>query len=107
MNELIKKADRLKDICVVYAHNDNMQIDAISALKQAGISPGKDVLMVSVDCVPAMRQAFDAGEANASVELSAKVGDYVYPVVLNYLNGSKAPRRWVVIPPEIHTAEAN
>lgn len=107
MNELIKKTDQLKDICAVYAHNDNMQIGAISALKQAGISPGKDVLMVSVDYVPAMRQALDAGEANASVELSAKVGDYVYPVVLNYLNGSKDPRRWVVIPPEIHTAEAN
>lgn len=34
---------------VVYAHSDEMAIGAVMALKAAGIEPGKDVLVVSVD----------------------------------------------------------
>ena len=37
----------------VYAHNDNMLLGAIQAMKEAGLKPGKDILMVSVDDVPA------------------------------------------------------
>ena len=83
MEAFIKSTDNLKDVCASFAHNDNMQLGAIQAMKEAGLKPGKDVLMVSVDYVPAMKDALAAGDANASVELRSAIGKYIYPVVLN------------------------
>ena len=40
-----------KKIKAVYAHNDDMALGAIQALDEAGMNPGKDVIVVSVDGV--------------------------------------------------------
>ena len=37
------------DVTAVYAHNDEMAIGAIAALEAAGKTPGKDVIVVSID----------------------------------------------------------
>jgi galactofuranose transport system substrate-binding protein len=74
-------------------------------MKEAGLKPGKDFLMVSVDYVPAMKDTLAAGDANASVELKSAIGKYIYPVVTQYLKDQKAPDKWVKIPSELHTAK--
>ncbi len=51
MTEFIKSTDGLKDICAVWAHNDNMLLGAIEVMKAAGLHPGKDVLTISADGV--------------------------------------------------------
>ena len=89
MEAFIKSTDNLKGICASFAHNDNMQLGAIQAMKEAGLKPGKDVLMVSVDYVPAMKEALAKGEANASVELRSAIGKYIYPVVLTLSEGQE------------------
>ena len=104
MEAFIKSTDNLKDVCASFAHNDNMQLGAIQAMKEAGLKPGKDFLMVSVDYVPAMKDALAGGDANASVELRSAIGKYIYPVVLQYLKDKKALPKWVVIPSDLHTA---
>lgn len=55
---------------MVYAHNDDMVIGAIQAIKEAGLKPGKDILTGSIDGVPDIYKAMIDGEANASVELT-------------------------------------
>jgi simple sugar transport system substrate-binding protein len=100
----IKATDNLKGICASFAHNDNMQLGVIQALKEAGLKPGKDILLVSVDYVPAMKDALAAGEANASVELRSAIGKYIYPVVTQYLKDKKELPKWVVIPSDLHAA---
>lgn len=105
MEAFIKSTDNLKGICASFAHNDNMQLGAIQAMKEAGLKPGKDVLMVSVDYVPAIKDALAKGEANASVELRSAVGKYIYPVILDYLKNPKVLDKWIVIPSAIHTAK--
>ena len=104
MEAFIKSTDNLKGICASFAHNDNMQLGAIQAMKEAGLKPGKDVLMVSVDYVPAMKEALAAGDANASVELRSAIGKYIYPVMLQYLKDKKDLPKWVKIPSELHRA---
>jgi ABC-type sugar transport system substrate-binding protein len=104
MEAFIKSTDNLKGICASFAHNDNMQLGAIQAMKEAGLKPGKDVLMVSVDYVPAMKDALAKGEANASVELRSAVGKYIYPVILDYLKQPHELEKWIVIPSDLHTA---
>ena len=104
MEAFIKSTDNLKDVCGVFAHNDNMQLGAIQAMKEAGLKPGVDFKMVSVDYVPAMKDTLAKGEANASVELRSAIGKYIYPVVLQYLKDKKELPKWIVIPSDLHTA---
>ena len=105
MEAFIKSTDNLDGICASFAHNDNMQLGAIQAMKEAGLKPGVDVKMVSVDYVPAIVDALNAGEANASVELRSAVGGFIYPVVLDYLNNPRELDKWIVIPSDLHTAD--
>lgn len=105
MEAFIKSTNNLDGICASFAHNDNMQLGAIQAMKEAGLAPGKDVLMVSVDYVPAIKEALASGEANASVELRSAVGEFIYPVILDYLKEPKELDKWIVIPSDLHTAD--
>jgi simple sugar transport system substrate-binding protein len=104
-DSLINATNRLSGICAVFAHNDNMLFGAIQAMKEAGLRPGKDILMVSIDYVTGMKEALAAGDANASVELTAEIGKYVYPVITKYLEDKRDPPKWVVVPSPLHTAE--
>lgn len=104
MEAFIKSTNNLDGICASFAHNDNMQLGAIQAMKEAGLKPGNDVLMVSVDYVPAIKDALAAGDANASVELRSAIGKFIYPVVLDYLKNPQHLDKWIVIPSDLHTA---
>ncbi|HLH51602.1 MAG TPA: ABC transporter substrate-binding protein [Roseiarcus sp.] len=103
MESFIKATDSLKGICAVWAHNDNMMLGAIQAMKEAGLKPGKDVLTVSVDGVPDIFKAMLAGESDASVELKSDIGKYIYDVVQGYLKGKRDYPKWVLIPSDLHT----
>lgn len=104
MEAFIKSTNNLEGICAVFAHNDNMQLGAIQAMKEAGLNPGTDALMISVDYVPAIITALEAGEANASVELRSAIGQFIYPVVLEYIANPTELEKWIVIPSDLHTA---
>jgi simple sugar transport system substrate-binding protein len=103
MESFIKATDGLKDIKLVWAHNDNMLLGAIQAMKEAGLKPGKDILTVSVDGVPDIFKAMLAGDANASVELRSDIGPDIFAVVKAYLAGKHDWPKWVVIPSDLHT----
>ncbi|WP_237154251.1 ABC transporter substrate-binding protein [Oryzibacter oryziterrae] len=101
----IKATDGFKGVCAVFGHNDNMELGAIQAMKEAGLKPGKDVLMVSVDGVADEFRAIKAGDANASVELRSDIGKDIYDVVQAYLDGKKDWPKWVVIASDLHTKD--
>lgn len=103
MESFIKATDGLKGVCASWAHNDNMQLGAIQAMKEAGLKPGKDILMVSVDGVPDVFKAMMAGDANASVELRSDIGKDIFAVVKGYLDGKHDYPKWVKIPSDLHT----
>ena len=105
MAGFIKSTDGLKGVCAVWAHNDNMLLGAIEAMKAAGLHPGKDVLTISVDGVPGIYRAMLAGEANASVEVKSDIGKYVFDVVQGYLQGKRDYPKWVLIPSDLHTPD--
>ncbi len=105
MESFIKATDGLKGVKAVWAHNDNMMLGAIQAMKEAGLKPGTDILTVSVDGVPDIFKAMIAGDANASVELRSDIGPDIYAVVKAYLAGKKDWPKWVVIPSDLHTIQ--
>ncbi|HUB47863.1 MAG TPA: ABC transporter substrate-binding protein [Acetobacteraceae bacterium] len=103
MQDLIGATNGLKGICAVWSHNDNMLLGAIKAMRAAGLHPGHDQLMLSVDGVPDIYPALAAGDANMSVELKSDIGKYIYDVVQGYLGGRRDYPKWVVIPSDLHT----
>jgi simple sugar transport system substrate-binding protein len=81
-------------ICAVYAHNDDMMIGAIQAMKEAGLRPGKDVLNVSIDAVPDIFKAMADGEANATVELTPEMAAPALDMLIAYRKNGKVPPKW-------------
>lgn len=91
------------NICAVFAHNDDMAIGAIEAIKEAGLVPGTDILVVSVDAIPDIFDSLDAGEANATVELSPFMGGPAFDAVVAYLNGEELPK-WIPVGGGLYTS---
>lgn len=78
-------------ICAVFAHNDDMLIGAIEAMKEAGLDPADDVLTVSVDAIPDIFKAMMDGDANATVLLNPNMGVQAYGAVKAHLAGETLP----------------
>ncbi len=103
--ESFLNAEDPANICAVFAHNDDMAIGAIEAIKEAGLAPGKDILVVSVDAIPDIFNSLDAGEANATVELSPFMGGPAFDAVVAALNGEELPK-WIPVAGKLYTSRA-
>jgi galactofuranose transport system substrate-binding protein len=78
-------------ISAVYAHNDEMALGAIQALKAAGRRPGKDPLIVSIDGQRAALEAILRGELNATAESNPRFGPIAFDVLERHLDGHPVP----------------
>jgi putative multiple sugar transport system substrate-binding protein len=77
----------------VFAHNDEMGLGAIQAIKDDGnLTPGDNVKIVSVDGIADALAALDAGELNASIECTPRLAPAVYDAALQKLNGQTIPK---------------
>lgn len=83
------------DICALYAHNDDMAVGAIQAIKEAGLQPGTDILVVSIDAVPDIFQAMAAGEANATVELTPNMAGPAFDALEAYWADGTMPEKFI------------
>lgn len=83
------------DINVVYAHNDDMGLGAIEAIKAAGKKPGTDIKIITVDAVKAGMQALADGEINYIVECNPLLGDQLMDLAKKVVKGEKVPERVV------------
>jgi galactofuranose transport system substrate-binding protein len=95
MESFIKAENNGKNICAVYAHNDDMVVGAIQAIKEAGLKPGKDILVVSIDGVPDMLKAQLAGEDNASVELTPDMAGPAFDALIAYKKNGTIPPHFI------------
>jgi galactofuranose transport system substrate-binding protein len=82
-------------IDVVYAHNDDMGLGAIEAIKAAGKVPGKDIKIITVDAVKDGMTALAAGEINYIVECNPLLGDQLMELAKKVVKGEEVPARVV------------
>ena len=98
-----------KNINVLYAHNDDMAIGAIQAIEEAGLKPGKDIPIISIDGVKGAFEAMMAGKLNVSVECSPLLGPQLMAAVKDVVAGKPIPARIVtkesIFPQEVAAAE--
>lgn len=81
-----------KDIDVVVAQNDNMAFGAIDALKAAGKTPGKDVIIISFDAVKAALKEVQNGQINAEFECNPLHGPRVAELAKKIMNGEEVEK---------------
>jgi ribose transport system substrate-binding protein len=77
------------DADVVYAHNDEMAIGAISAIEAAGKTPGKDIMVLSIDGGKEAVQLVVDGKINAVVECNPRFGPKAFETMARYAAGEK------------------
>ncbi|MCE3605031.1 ABC transporter substrate-binding protein [Massilia sp. P8910] len=82
-----------KSIDVLYAHNDDMAIGAIQAIEEAGLKPGVDILVISIDGVKGAFQAMIAGKMNVTVECSPLLGPQLMSIARDVVAGKPVPKR--------------
>uniref|UniRef100_UPI002FC5E5F2 substrate-binding domain-containing protein n=1 Tax=Devosia sp. TaxID=1871048 RepID=UPI002FC5E5F2 len=98
-----------RDIDVLFAHNDDMAIGAIQAIEEAGLKPGKDILVIGVDAVKGAFEAMIAGKMNVSVECNPLLGPQLMEAAAKAAAGQPL-ERWIktiegVFPAEIAARE--
>ena len=103
MESFIKAENGGKSICAVYAHNDDMAVGAIQAIKEAGLKPGTDIMVVSIDAVPDIFQAMADGEANATVELTPNMAGPAFEALAAYKKDGTEPPKWIQTESKLYT----
>ena len=94
MESFLKAENGGANICAVYAHNDDMALGAVQAIKEAGLNPGDDMLIVSIDAVPDIFKAMAEGDTNATIELNPHLGGPSFDAIKAAMNGEEVPK-WI------------
>lgn len=84
-----------KKIDVLYAHNDDMGLGAIQAIEAAGLVPGKDIIIITVDAVKDGMTAAAEGKINFIVECNPLLGPQLMQAVQDVMDNKDIPKRIV------------
>jgi ABC-type sugar transport system substrate-binding protein len=92
MEAFLKSED---GIDVVFAHNDDMGLGAIEAIEAAGLTPGKDVKIITIDAVKDGMAALAEGKISFIVECNPLLGPQLMDLAKKVLAGEEVPERVV------------
>lgn len=82
----------LTDIDVVFSHNDGMTLGSLDAMREQGIKPGTDIVIVTIDAEQAAIDALRAGEVNCVIECNPKTGPEIMDLSKQLVAGLPIPR---------------
>jgi ABC-type sugar transport system substrate-binding protein len=82
-----------KPIDLLFAHNDDMALGAIEAIEGAGLKPGEDIKIVSVDAVKDGMQALADGKINFIAECNPLLGPQLMELTQKVAAGEAVPQR--------------
>jgi simple sugar transport system substrate-binding protein len=93
--EAFLKTPEAKQITLLFAHNDDMALGAIQAMEEAGIKPGQDIKIVSIDGVKGAFEAMKDGKLNVTVECNPLLGPQLFDIIEKVAKGESVPARVV------------
>jgi ABC-type sugar transport system substrate-binding protein len=79
------------DATAIYAHNDEMALGAIAAIRASGRVPGTDITVVSIDGSRDALTAVEAGELYATVESNPRFGPKAFETMQQYAEQGQVP----------------
>lgn len=94
MESFLKAEGGGENICALFAHNDDMALGAIQAIKEAQLQPAEDILVLSIDAVPDIFRAMADGEANATIELNPHLGGPAFDAIAAHERGEEV-EKWI------------
>jgi ABC-type sugar transport system substrate-binding protein len=95
MKKLLQSHD---DIDVVFAQNDDMGLGAMAAIEDAGMQPGKDIKIVTVDAIRDGLVALSQRKINFVVECNPLIGPQLMALAQDIFLG-------IAVPPRVDTEE--
>jgi len=82
-----------KSINVLYSHNDDMTFGAIEVMREAGIQPGKDITIISVDATQRSIDYLKEGVINCVIECNPNTGSQVMELAQKVNGGEMVPKK--------------
>jgi simple sugar transport system substrate-binding protein len=95
METVLKANDN--DIQIVFAQNDEMGLGAALAVEEAGLVPGKDVQIATIDGTQGAMEALAAGRLSFVAEYNPLFGDTALDVVHKTLDGENV-ESYIIVP---------
>ncbi|MDR1618328.1 MAG: ABC transporter substrate-binding protein [Treponema sp.] len=84
--------DTRKDIDVIFSHNDGMTLGVLDAIRERGLRPGRDIVIVTIDAEQAAIDALARGEVNCVIECNPKQGPEIMRLVRQLARGEPVAR---------------
>ncbi|SDI00065.1 simple sugar transport system substrate-binding protein [Propionivibrio dicarboxylicus] len=97
------KAEGVK-IDALFSHSDDMGIGAMQAIEEAGLKPGKDIIIVGIDGVKGAFEAMISGKQAATVENPVDYAKPLIQVIRDYQAKKPIPA-WVKLKNTVYPAE--
>lgn len=69
------------EVDVVFCHNDDMALGALTAIKAAGYKPGEDILVCGIDGAAAALEAVKSGEMLCTASCSPYFGPITFETI--------------------------
>ena len=101
MASMLETYDNIKG---VFCHNDDMALGAIEAIEEAGLNPGTDIKIVSVDGVKGAFEAILAGQLNCTIECTPLLAQQIFDTA-SALEAGETVDKWIVSNDDIYTAD--
>ncbi|NLM12009.1 MAG: ABC transporter substrate-binding protein [Clostridiaceae bacterium] len=83
-------------IDILFAANDDMALGAIQAIEAAGLKPGEDIIIVSIDAAKGAFNAMIEGKMNCAVEHTPNFGDLLMETAKKIVAGEEVPSKIMV-----------
>ncbi|MPQ32902.1 LacI family transcriptional regulator [Clostridium estertheticum] len=95
--EVMKKFLNSKNqkINMVFALNDDMALGAIDAIKDAGLVPGKDIIVIGIDATKQALRSIKKGEMYSTVECNPLLGPQLMKMARLIMEGEEVPLKIV------------
>lgn len=78
-------------IDILFAANDDMALGAIQAIEAAGLTPGQDIVIVSIDAAKGAFHAMIEGKMNCAVEHTPNFGELLMDTATKIAKGEDVP----------------
>lgn len=85
------------DIQMVFAQNDEMGLGAVQAIQEAGLTPGEDVKIATIDGTKSALEALAAGHLSFVAEYNPLFGETALDVVNKTLKGESV-ESYIIVP---------
>ena len=99
MRQVLERFDP-DQIDVLYSHNDDMTFGAIEVMQEAGIEPGKDIVIISVDATQRIIDYLKEGVVNCVIECNPNSGPQVMDLAKRIVAGEDVEKT-IYIPEQV------